>query len=411
MKDEPHIVFVTTSNLATNPRLVKELELAFSLSYKVTVIAFHFENWSSSINSEIKKGFENKMRLIEISAERKPFLTWTWSSGLQIAAKVLAKLGVKHPFILSQALQKRSILLLYALKKIAEPVHLLVAHNPGSFFPVQRYAKKWGAPYGIDVEDYHPGETNDQAAAGWMRKLMQQTMKQADYITAAAPLILEEIKNDCKDQLPFSTVVLNYFSSSEFQPPKSSGDAMLKLVWFSQHIAQGRGLELLVQAVKEFPGSVELHLYGELNTQFEKRYLSDLPHVIVHTPLPQQLLHKELAMYDVGIALEDAASNYNREICITNKLLAYHQSGLYILASDTKAQKAFLAQHPQHGQYVSTSVAELIGAIQNLLNRKWDIRSGAAQRFNAAAAFSADNEVSTIKKFWISVFSGSVNAV
>ncbi len=403
MKQEPHIVFVTTSNLATNPRLVKEVELAVSLSYKVSIIDFHFRNWSLSLNNEIMKRLDNHVNVIEVSAERQSFFPWVYSSILQLVCKWLVKTGWQHPFLLSQALQKRTVLLILALKKITRQVDLLVAHNPGSFYPVSQYAYKRNIPFGIDVEDYHPGESNNRTESGWMRKLMQCVIPKANYIPAAAPLIMEEIKKDCNNIIPASAVVLNYFPSSEFTTPSTTIEDKLKLVWFSQYIAAGRGLEALLPVIKEFSTSAELHLYGQLDPDFQQKHLAAISNVIVHDPLPQQELHASLSKYDVGIALEDVNSNYNRDICITNKLLAYHQSGLYILASSTKAQKLFMEEHPKHGKCIQATTESLNSILLELINSKHIIRSESINRFLTARSVSSEKEVGQISKIWTEV--------
>ncbi|MFY7839487.1 MAG: hypothetical protein ACOVP7_04380 [Lacibacter sp.] len=411
MSQSGYITFVTTSNLATNPRLIKEVDRAVALSYNVTIVAFHFNNWSLPLNEEIKKRLADKVTLIEVPAGRKPLLPWAVSTLLQITCKAFVKAGLQNSFALSQALQKRSLLLIQALKKLKQKPTLMIAHNPGSFYPVMQYAQKEKIPFGIDVEDYHPGETNDAVAGGQMRKLMQQTIQHAAYVSAAAPLILEEVKKDCADELPVSRVVLNYFSSTEFQQPQVSAVTALRLVWFSQYIAEGRGLELLLEAIKDFSTTVELHLYGHLHAAFQQQYLEKAHNVFVHAPLTQQQLHTELAGYDVGVALENAGANYNRDICITNKLLAYYQAGLYILASQTKAQKDFVEQKTKHGVCVTVTAQNLAGVIQQLVNEKQSIRTGAAERFRAASAFSAENEILQLSTTWSNIVANRPYAV
>jgi len=52
------ILFVTTANLATNPRLVKELQLVNSNpSLKAKVVLFNLGNWSDQIDAQIRKSF------------------------------------------------------------------------------------------------------------------------------------------------------------------------------------------------------------------------------------------------------------------------------------------------------------------------------------------------------------------
>ncbi len=172
----------------------------------------------------------------------------------------------------------------------------------------------------------------------------------------------------------------------------------LQCVWFSQNIDKGRGLEPLITVLRYFKGEVELHLYGNANPLFYELYLSGNPQIVLHAPVPQQQLHQLLALYDIGIALEDISSNFNRSICLTNKLLAYYQAGLYILATETNAQKQFLKQHPSHG--IITSLSNLKEGLQQLIQQKETIRAGLQTRYTAAAKNHAVAELQKLTFCW-----------
>ncbi len=396
----PHITFVTTSNLATNPRLVKEVDLALSLSYKICIVAFRFDNWSLSINEEIKSRWRPAVEIVEISAERNPFLPWLASTLLQFLCRFFVKINLINSFILSQALQKRTILVLYALKRHIRFTNLLIAHNPGSFYPVKWIARKKNIAYGIDVEDYHPGETNNPVTAAWMRHLMVQTIMDADYLSAASPLILEYVKRDCEGLLSPSVLVLNYFPIAEFQPPFiAQPHEPLRLVWFSQYIASGRGLDLVIEAIKGL-SDVELHLYGHINPGFKQIMLDGLSNIYIHEPLAQKLLHRQLAKYDIGLAMEQADSNLNRDICLTNKIMAYTQSGLYVLATDTSAQIAFLNEHPNLGIVISPVGSALRDKLLQLVKERIHIRQLATNRYHLGNKQTTEKGVETLSKIW-----------
>ncbi|MEJ8816959.1 hypothetical protein [Lacibacter sp. H407] len=401
------IVFVTTSSLATNPRLVKEVELAVSLGYSVVVVAFSFENWSRPLNDRLKKRFGDAVKLVEISADRKPFIPWLISTVTQIVCKGLVWLGVRTKPILSQALQKRTILLLYVLRRLQGKADLVVAHNPGSFYPVQYYAQKHHIPFGVDVEDYHPGEYTDERSRQRMKELIQATLPYASYITTAAPLILKEVQKDCNGSLKQIATVLNYFEAAEFVAPVAVSEHRFRFVWFSQHIAAGRGLEQLLRAIGSFANEAELHLYGHLDGAFFHSHIQHVVNVVVHKPLAQYELHALLGSYDVGVALEDAASNENRDLCITNKLLAYYQAGLFLFASNTKAQIDFLSQNPGHGIITQLSTEVLEKGIRQLINCKKEIRQQALTRFMNASSFSSDLELMYVSNQWMRVLSSN----
>ena len=69
------ILFITTTNLASNPRLLKELLIAENIFNYIEVIQFRLGNWSDVNTDTLKLSLKNTV-FTELSAIRKPFLPW-----------------------------------------------------------------------------------------------------------------------------------------------------------------------------------------------------------------------------------------------------------------------------------------------------------------------------------------------
>ena len=110
-------MFITTHNLATNPRLVKELQLALSLNYKVSVICFEFDNWSKQLNEEIKSRF-NDIEFYCIDAGRKNIFNWFSSVAEEKIYRFLGKYFSLSDARLSQAISRRSNLIINKINNI-----------------------------------------------------------------------------------------------------------------------------------------------------------------------------------------------------------------------------------------------------------------------------------------------------
>lgn len=393
------ILFVSTHNFATNPRLVKEIILALNQGYKVAVVCCEFDNWSKQINETIVQSLQQQIQYFPVSGNRKPFMPWLLSSCWYQLAKLSLLVFPKNSFLLSVKSNKRSWLLMQQLKRMNLHPQLVIAHNPGSFYPAWRFAQKNNIPLGIDLEDYHPGETLVEKDASFFRRLNKTLLPKAAYVSAAAPLILSYSKNDLDTNINNELLLLNYFSAAEFSVPIASTSNDLKLVWFSQNISYGRGLEEILPVVSKFP-QVSLHLYGNAEEDFVSKWIKGLENVFIHGPLPQHELHKVLSEYDVGLALEKPSSNLNRDLCLTNKIMAYYQAGLYILASETQAQVSFAAEHPNCVQLCRLETNSLEGSIKNMIQQKEEIRAKAAQRYKEASLHSWEVAGQTLVNTW-----------
>jgi glycosyltransferase involved in cell wall biosynthesis len=391
------ILFITTTNLATNPRLVKEVRLACSMNFNCNVLMFNIGNWSDMMTTEIEKEFPS-VNFIKISATRTPFLPWLVSSLLEKAFNYapIQWLSLKK---LSIAVSKRSFLLFQSISQIHGKFDWVIAHNPGSFYPALVIAKKMNAQLGIDVEDYHPGESNDKKLQDITRKLMQMVLAKASYCSYASPLIMYEVHRQVNNLSSCQFVILNGFPKNEFLQPVFHNHARLKLVWFSQNISAGRGLELILPVVKKYHTQIELHLIGSPNRYFIQQYIKDNTGVFVHLPMPQIQLHKFLSDCDVGLAT-DLPVNYNREIALTNKIIAYAQAGLFILSMHTLAQDEFLKGGRLQYLQMDNTVKSIEQTLLQLLRMNQEGLLNKQRQFVNGAEYSWENICMPLSQVW-----------
>jgi glycosyltransferase involved in cell wall biosynthesis len=165
--------------------------------------------------------------------------------------------------------------------------------------------------------------------------------------------------------------------------------------------SQGRGLELIMPALYKFKEKVELHLIGNLYSEFYEKYLSAYKDIVtIHKPLVQKELNLKLSKFDVGLAIELDTADFNRQICLTNKIWAYLQSGLYILATDTPAQVRFLEEHKDCGQITKQNSDAFSDKIADINQNISKIRQSKQERFENAKQFSWENESEKLTEIW-----------
>lgn len=394
------ILFLTTHNLATNPRLVKEIHLAAGEGHVVEVMAFEYSNWSKEINDTIIAGLKNKATIHLISAERNPFLPWLFSTVANIIAGWVLNVFPSNKLLLSVACHKRSLLLLWKLRRLKEKPKMIIGHTIGAFYPSFHFAKKHSIPFGIDIEDYHAGESDNKTLSKRIKKLSREVLPSAKYLSAASPLILEHTLKDIGEYKKEAIVINNSFSVKEFRVPVVNKDAKVKLVWFSQNIDKGRGLEYILPLLKKLESMAELHLYGNLKEDFFEAYLKAATNVSIHSPLKQVQLHQELALYDIGLAIEPN-KDINNSLAISNKINAYLQAGLFIIASDTPAQKIWMKETSADGCIVNLlATDELRKIFESCIEKVQLIREEASMRFDKAKKYSWEEECKKLLHLW-----------
>jgi glycosyltransferase involved in cell wall biosynthesis len=358
------VLFITTSNLASNPRLLKELRLSIGVFIKIDVVQFSLGGWSDKITEKLKKDFSN-VNFIELSATRKPFAKWILSTGIELLLKKVCYKFLNARF-LSFSLNKRSFILNRFLKDLCIHYDWVIAHNPGAFLPAYEFAKRNGCKLGLDIEDYHPGEYNASDLSNRMSKMMKYVLPKADYCSFAAPLIQLEVEKHIPNHSSNWFTVINGFPRSEFTEPKRIKSAKLKLIWFSQNINSGRGLEKFISVIGEFEDDVELHLVGELCDNDRKLLFNDSRNIIIHAPMKPMELHQFLSTFTVGL-VTDPPINRNRELAVTNKIIAYSQAGLYILSVSADGHNQFLKESKFNYRIVENDKKEIRQALLYLI--------------------------------------------
>ena len=334
-------------------------------------------------------------------------LLWLSVSLIDRILKLLSKNHYPNPNLRSLSLDKGSIFLLLVLLQMRRKYDHIIGHSFGAIYPAYFYAKKSGTAFSIDIEDYHPGEflysENVELEKKGRESVLITVLSKARSVTYASPLIREKTLNLLNLETALRHfVVNNSFLASEFtfsNQKKGAGETV-HFVWFSQNITMGRGVELVIEALSMMQ-NVQLTLIGQISKEFEREIpLSKLPWIEVIAPLSQAELHRRLADYDVGLACDLSSSDLNRELALTNKMFAYCQAGLFILATDTQAQKRFLEEHREMGVVSKQEKEDLVQKISWITKNIGSIRYSQSARFELAKSIAWERESNKLKEVW-----------
>ncbi len=391
------ILFLTTASIATNPRLLKAYMFWRRQGHACKIMAFRMHNWADTLDDDLIAKYH--LDLVSIPASKQNYLFWLQASlwNRFLAFFPLRSLSMRF---LAYASNKRTWQLTQYLKKNNFDYDHIEAHTLGALYPAYSWSKKKGKTFSFDVEDFHPEEKisfqkNKEKARRYF--LMKKLLPFAKFISAASPLIAEETEKLIHKKV---VTINNSFPEAEFKSPKNLKiNAKLKLLWFSQHISFGRGLEYFLEAAWLYKEHIHISLIGSLNGEFKNKIILPKQEFIeIRSPMPQEDLHAILPHYDVGLALEDGKEDYNREICLTNKIWAYYQAGLFILANKTKAQIQFMQKRPEHGQLISLKKNDLTTALQALIEAKKLVQSSKEKRYRKAKTESIEHEMEKLKQ-------------
>ncbi|PIY08625.1 MAG: hypothetical protein COZ18_11305 [Flexibacter sp. CG_4_10_14_3_um_filter_32_15] len=369
-----HICFVSVGHISSNPRLVKEATLAAQKGYNVSIVGVQTLEKLVSFDEELieknpnwnvfiypfyqKKGLYFLGTFFHHFAKRLPKLA---------NQSILGKLSISTPLWFP---------IYHYLKSIK--ADLYIVHNITMLPLVVKIAKKNNAKIGLDIEDAYAvmSEGIDENIVDIEKKYLSQL----DYLTCASPLYVD-FYNKHYQNLPTITPILNVFEDVEEQEKKEYKDRKntnnLSLYWFSQTTGKGRGIEQIIEALNVLDRSdIELHLRGIVSQETKEYFLSLVKsetikkNIFFHPLVSNQELASRTAEHDIGLALE-LKEPLNRDLCLTNKIFQYLNTGLAILASNTTAQKFIMEENPQVGFLINIENAqEVAQKIEILANSK-----------------------------------------
>jgi len=400
----PHVLLLTSTNLACNPRCHKELQLLLQQGYRVTLVAFRLNNWSEPVEASLRNRYTDVHFQYLETTRRGNFFLWLMASLLEKAARGIARFFPGWWWLQALAVSKRSWILQQAVSKLPAGPGLVIAHNPPAFYPAWQYSQQRGIPFALDMEDYHPGENNPPAERSAVTALMKHLLPLSAYNSYASPLIRDySLALAGKNGKAQHLLVQNSFPSGSFQlnPGPDAAHPTVELVWFSQVVDVGRGLEWILPALDRFPeGDFHLTLIGDIRKDFYEQELKNRRYITCVPAMPEADLLKRVSAFDAGLALERNDADFNRNICLTNKIWTYFQAGLFILATGTAAQQQFLEQFPLHGKLAGTDAEAGYAVLQYLKVHIAVIRRGKAQRFEAARAHAWEAESGPLLRCW-----------
>lgn len=413
-----NILYVLCGNLSTTPRALQSAKAACSEGYTVKLIGIsRNDNWHK-IDEQLAAS--NKFDYEVISINRKAFPSWILGTLKHRVCFYLEKIFSKSITLKAYASSKENYLLWQRLKKETGDFTLVAGFSAHSLYPVWKYSQKHKIPFAFDVEDYYPRQMVNKVDK-LQTFLLKRLLPLTHYSTYASPLIGQELLTLVgSSKLNNALLINNSFPESEFEYYESKSnhqDPKVHFVWFSQNIGANRGLELIIPELKKVSEKVQLHLIGNLYPDFDKAWILPNKHFITtYSPMSQPDLNKFICSFDIGLAMEINTADYNRQICLTNKIWAYLQAGLYIMASSTQAQILFMEEHPEHGTVFNLTVIKhttdtfdhdqndpLPVMLNQIIAKIEDIRFSKKERFEKTRNFSFENESAKYVKVWQSL--------
>lgn len=340
-----HICIVTPQHLSANPRAVKEAAALRSAGHRITVVYGHHSSYRIETDRSILDPSWD-IKPVSFGRSVAPMHVHVLQRGRQLLARGVASMGVASTRVLIAAHSPVGTDLIAACDSHAD---LYIAHYVAALPAAAEAARRHGAHYAFDAEDFHLGDLPDTADhkldKDIIRGIESRYLPGAAFVTAASPMIAEAYAGAYGIALP--ATILNVFpriNAPESTSPRGTAFPGPSLYWFSQTIGSGRGLETAIKAISQSHCRPHLYLRGSPAKGYEatlrdlagRSGVSDRLHFL--PPAPPNDLERLGAQFDIGLVSE-LDETRNRQIALTNKLFSYLTSGLPIVASNIPSHR------------------------------------------------------------------------
>ncbi|HUB83243.1 MAG TPA: glycosyltransferase [Bryobacteraceae bacterium] len=322
------ICVITAGHLATCPRMVKAAGALAEAGHYVRVISAQFLEWAAEADRPLAPV---RWSAVDYRLRVAPAKYWRVAAEFHAARRWIKLIGPRCASLGALAAANGRAAHDLLKRALREPADLFYGGTRGGLAIAALAARRAGVPFGVDLEDFHEGESPGPSGE-LIRQLQRRVLPRAAFVTAGSCAIASRYEADYAVRvLPIHNTFPLPAQAPDPEPP---GNGALRLYWFGQTIGADRGLEDVVRAIEAAGIRAELHLRGA--GVFTHRRIP----IHIHPPAPPEQMIDLCRPYDVGLSPE-AGRPINRELCLSNKALTYILGGLAVVLTDTAGQRQF----------------------------------------------------------------------
>lgn len=330
-----HIVILTSQHLVANPRVWKEANTLYKHGYRVTILTTWYSLEKLHADQELLSIGINYHASVNLIPKMGSFTDRFWGRAIMKMAYLL-----KHYFKIDT-----EYILHYRPRKqlrvaLSIPADLYIAHQESGMLTGCKLINL-GKKVAFDFEDWYSEDyINTDRPTKFLKQKENIALKKACYVTCPSETMQQALKINYQIESVIQ-VIYNSFPENKHTLQQDQTKKKNTLVWFSQVIGPGRGLEKIITAINYLTVPIELHLLGLITHDYEiklKSLLKSKHQIFIHKPISHQSLHLFLSSFSIGLAIEETFPE-SRNTTVTNKILQYTQAGIKVIATPTKGQK------------------------------------------------------------------------
>lgn len=336
------ICIITSLHLSSNPRVWKEANSLAEAGYEVVILT----NWVSQVSKNKDSSFiqhaniSYKASVSLLPGEIGSLQRFYNRARVKISRGLKKYIGFESVWLLGHAPG------LMFSNALAEQADLYIAHTEFGI-AVGKKLLAQGRKVAFDLEDWYSRDyLVPERPVALLVSLEKFAIENGAYCSCPSQAMATGLQEAYPGAKTIH-VIYNGFSINENAVITNEKYTGFSLIWFSQTIGPGRGLETAIEALQNIDKSVELHLVGNCLPGYDEALKNLFPYtkghtLFIHTSVRHDELIYVLSKHTVGLAIENDFPD-NKDKTISNKILQYIQAGIKVLATNTAGQKEVAA--------------------------------------------------------------------
>lgn len=366
------VCVATAGHLSTCPRMVKVADALQGAGHDVHVVSTRSTEWATAADQHLMQARAWSWEAIDLgrvsAAWRRRWTGARHRAARAVAARVDA--GVLPWKLVDAAFSRAGAELRRAMER--SRADIIFAGTSGALGSAAAASATARRRYGIDLEDLHTAEREDEGAGLHHRlagEVLSRVLAGAALVTTSSEGMAQAYRSSFGID---ALVVHNVWPLPDTAPELATHDGPLGFYWFSQTIGATRGLEQSIAAIGAADIDARLVLRGSVDQGYrhslERLAASVAPRLAIdlQAPVPPDRIAESCRGFDVGLSTELPVVE-NRHHALSNKLFMYLTTGLAVLATPSAAQRGVLAPMGPHVAWMDPAVPESVAPVL----RRW----------------------------------------
>lgn len=232
--------------------------------------------------------------------------------------------------------------------------------------------RQYGALLVYDSQEFFTGQLREEKEMVWVRDAEARFIDAVDIVIGTTDALVKRLRETYSLRAPVLRVRNAPYDAPMSEPTEQTDDGPLRLVWHGFQVNyEGRGVNLIIEALGQCGSDAELTLQGRLSDEQRQVIEAAIARLRLNgrvhfkAPAHPEAIVESIKEFDVGISAEPGIDE-NQALTSSNKLFEYMHAGLGVIVPDLPGLTETVNEYKIGLVYSPSDVGGLAACIDGL---------------------------------------------